>query len=60
MLNDHCSGPNAPAGNQIADTDTDEIAASQLAVDRQVEERAIAKPMILIEQKPNGPNLFRF
>jgi hypothetical protein len=49
-----------PASNQIADLDLHDITSALLAVDRQIEERAVSKPLTLIEEEPYGPDLTGF
>jgi hypothetical protein len=33
------------------------VAATQLAIDRQIEQRPITQPTMLVEEKMDGPNL---
>lgn len=43
LLCDDASRPHPPATDQLADPDLHDVAAAQLAVDREVEERAVAE-----------------
>lgn len=47
------------ACNQIVDTDLHEVAATQFAVDRQVEQRPVFKPFFPIKHEPDRPDLLR-
>ena len=57
LLDDHGSSPDAAAAHQIADPHFHEVAATQLAVDRQIEKRAISKPLLAFEPKADRPDL---
>ena len=45
------------AGGDILDTDGHDIAAAELAVDREVEEGQIAFAVLDLKPRPDGPNL---
>ena len=45
------------ARRHILDTNCDDIAAAELAVDREVEECEIAFAVLHLKPRPNGPNL---
>ena len=60
LLNDDGAITNAPAGNYIPDSDTDHVTAAQLAINREVEQRTVAQPPVLVEPKPNSPDLLLF
>jgi hypothetical protein len=60
LLHDDCSGANLPANYQVADLYLNHVAATQLAVDRQVKQRPITQPTMLVKEKADGPNLPRF
>ena len=47
------------ADHQVGDLEANEIAATQLAVDREVEERQVAEIAREFEARTNGPNLLR-
>jgi hypothetical protein len=47
----------APAAGDISDLDLHEVAAAQLAVERQVEQRPIAQSLVLVEVEPDGPDV---
>jgi hypothetical protein len=47
------------ATNQIADPDLHDIAAPQLAIDRQIEEGAVSEAPMLIQEEPYRPDLTR-
>jgi hypothetical protein len=57
LLYDDGASADLPAPDQIADLDFHHIAATQLAVDRQIEKRSISKTSMLIEEEPNLPDL---
>jgi hypothetical protein len=48
-----------PASNQVTDFDTYHVAATQLAIDRQIKQRPITQPTMLVKEKTDGPNLPR-
>lgn len=48
------------AVDEVADFHPHEVAATQLAVDREIEQRAISQSAALIEVKSNFPYLLRF
>ncbi|MBC3942448.1 hypothetical protein H8S47_12255 [Sphingomonas sp. DOAB1063] len=52
--------PNPAASNDVTDAYLDDIAAAQLAIDREVKERAVPQTPVLVEPKSNSPNLLRF
>jgi uncharacterized protein YbjT (DUF2867 family) len=47
------------AGRNIIDADGDQIATAQLAVDRQVEQRQVALPVLDLQLGPDRPNVAR-
>ena len=57
VLNDSCPGDGVPAVGDIADPQVDEIASTEFAVDREIEQGEI--PDLLFELKPDsdGPDL---
>jgi hypothetical protein len=57
LLHDHCASADAPPADKIADLDLHDIAAAQLAIDRQIEKRSITKAPMLIEEEPYCPDL---
>jgi hypothetical protein len=59
LLDDRCSSPNAAAAGQVASSDLYKITSSQLAVDSQVEQRAITQAPFLVQRKACCPNLLR-
>jgi hypothetical protein len=48
------------ATNQIPDRDPHDIAAPQVAIDRQIKERPVSKAAMLIEEESYRPDLTRF
>jgi len=57
---DHGATVSHPAaGAYVVDPQADEIAASQLAVDREVEQGKISFPALQLKPNPNGPDIFR-
>jgi len=60
LLLDHGrSFPNPPAGTHVVNFQPDEIAASQLAVDRQIEHGKIAPAFLYLEAHSNSPDILR-
>jgi hypothetical protein len=60
LLNDHRPVSNSASYYQVSDSNSDEIATPQLAVDCEIEERTIPNPMVLVEQEADRPNLLWF
>jgi hypothetical protein len=58
LLDDNRPGPHIGSCQKIADLDLHEVAASQLAVDRQVEQRPVSEARFPIQEKADSPNLF--
>lgn len=56
-LNDHCAVTNFGSGHEVADLELHQIAAPQLAVDREVEQGSVAQPLLAIKEEPDRPNL---
>jgi len=48
LLNDDRSIPDAPARYDVTNSNLYHVAATQLAIDREVEERAVTQPLMLI------------
>jgi hypothetical protein len=57
LLNYDRSSEHFPARDEIADLDFHQIAPSKLAIDCEVEERAVPKPVLAIEVEANCPYL---
>ena len=57
LLNNDRSHPDPTTANHVTDPDFDNVAPAQPAVDRQVEHRAVAEPVLMIEPEPNCPHL---
>ena len=45
------------SGHEVADLELHQIAALQLAVDRQVEQSMISEPLLAIKEEPDRPIL---
>jgi hypothetical protein len=60
LLNYASSRANPAAADQVADLDLDDVAPAQLAVDREIEHRAIAYPPLPIKPKPDGQTCWAF
>lgn len=56
-LTDHRAVADFRTGHEVANLEPNQIAAPQLAVDRQVEQGAVAEPLLAIQQEPGSPNL---
>lgn len=52
--------PDPAPGDYVADAHLDDVATTQLAIDLEVKERSVPKTPLLVEPKPNSPNLFWF
>ncbi|ESY59980.1 hypothetical protein [Mesorhizobium opportunistum] len=59
-MDDHRASSDFRSYNKVADFDLDEIAAAQLAVDRQIEERSVSQTPFSIEKEAYSPHLSRF
>jgi hypothetical protein len=57
LLDHHCPRSQLTAGDEIADLDLHKIAASQLAVDCEIEQRPVSKPVLSIQVEANCPYL---
>src|SRR5271165_6351289 len=49
----------APACGDVVDPKANEIAAAQLAIDGEIEQRQIARVVLHLKPDTNGPDLFR-
>jgi hypothetical protein len=56
-LDDDRPSSDLPAQDDIADFDLHNIAAAELAVDRQVEKRPVSRAAVLVEKEADGPDL---
>jgi hypothetical protein len=54
LLDDGRAVANASATDDVADPDLHEVAAAQLAVDSQVEQRPVAQSLVLVEVEPDA------
>src|SRR3984893_3636242 len=59
FLNHGATVPHPAAGAYVVDLQADDIAASQLAVDRKVEQGEISFPALQLKPNPKGPDIFR-
>jgi hypothetical protein len=59
LLCDRSSRPHPAAADKLTDPDLHDVAAAQLAVDGEVEERAVAEASFPVEPEPYGPDLLR-
>jgi hypothetical protein len=57
LLHDDRSSSDIRPGDEVADPDLHEIAASQLAVDRQVEKRSVGEAALPFQEEATGPDL---
>lgn len=60
FLNNDGSGGNTVGAPDISDFDRDQIAATQLAVDRQIEQCQVVFPSSELELDPDGPDVLPF
>jgi len=60
LLGDHRASSDFLPYNKVADFVIDEIAAAQLAIDRQIEERSVSQTSFPIEKEAYRPYLSRF
>jgi hypothetical protein len=57
---DHGATVSHPAADAyVVDLQADEIATSELAVDREIEQGKISFPTLQLKPNPNGPGIFR-
>lgn len=59
LLHDHRARPDAATADEITYSDRHHVTATKFAVDGEVEQRSVAKPVLAIEPKANGPRLLR-
>jgi len=59
LLNDGCAVADGAAAHQITDAQLHDVTASQLAVDRYVEQGPISQPLVLVEIEPGCPYIAR-
>jgi hypothetical protein len=59
LLNDGRAIANSPAGKHVIDARPDEIAAPELAVDRQIKHRQIASAPLHLQPYSTGPDVLR-
>jgi hypothetical protein len=55
LQNDDRPGPDLAAADQFADFDLYDVAASPLAIDRQIEKRSVTDAAVLIEEESERP-----
>ena len=60
LLDYCCSGSQRSSRNDVADLHLDDVAAAQLAVDRKVEQSAVAQTSMLVEEEADSPHIARF
>ena len=60
MLHGDCTIPHASARRYIHDPDLDQVAAAQLTVNGEVEQRPVAQPSALVEAEAYRPELLLF
>ena len=56
-LHDHCPSQNLIAMSNVTDMQVDEVAATKLAVDRQVKQCEVTNVMSILEMYSNGPDV---
>jgi hypothetical protein len=59
FLNDGCAVSNTAASADIVDLWSDEITASELAIDGEIEQREVTRSLLELEPHPNCPDIFR-
>lgn len=60
MLQYNRAIPDPAAGDYVAGSHLDDVAAAQLAIDRKVEKSSVPKTSVLVKPKSNGSNLLGF
>ena len=60
LLNDCRAVADAAATNDIPGFNLNDVAAAKLAIDGQIEKRAVSKAPVLIQKKADRPNVARF
>jgi hypothetical protein len=58
-LEDHCSAANTITGCYVGYLQTDQVTASQLAVQGKIEERQIPQPLLYLKTYADAPDLNR-
>jgi hypothetical protein len=59
LLDDGRSVPDVSTTDHVTDLEFDEVAATKLAIDRQIKQCPILQSPVLIEINPNGPDVAR-
>jgi hypothetical protein len=59
-LDDNRTGADPAATDDVANPDFDQVAAAQLAIDRQIEQGSVSDPSLPVKPKADGPDLLRF
>src|SRR5690606_3168829 len=57
LLDDESAVPNIGARHKITDFELHQVTAAQLALDGKVEQRAIAEPLLSVEEEADRPDL---
>ncbi len=57
LLDDESAAPNIGPRHKITDLELHKVAAAQLAVDGEVKQRTIAKPLLPVEEESDCPDL---
>jgi hypothetical protein len=60
LLDDGGARADAPATDDVANPNFDQVATAKLAVDREIEQSPISKSLMLVEVKSDGPDVPRF
>src|SRR5487761_2049054 len=59
LLHDDCTGSDVTALDDIVHAETDQITATQLAINGEVEQREFARSMIQPQPNPDGPDFLQ-
>src|SRR5215212_10058053 len=59
VLHNSRSGANSPAQGDVCDPQVDQVAASQLTVEREIEQGQVTQALSHLQSDANGPDLFQ-
>jgi hypothetical protein len=57
LLRDESAAPHDAASHQVTDSELHQVTASQLAVDRQIEDREVTQPAFALQVEAHRPHL---
>ena len=57
LLNDHRTAAGFRSDHKVADPELHQLAATQLAINSEVKQRAVSEPLFAVEEETDCPNL---